>query len=35
MKTRFVWLAALGHLFTDLNQGAVSALCPSSFPNTN
>jgi len=28
MKTRFVWLAALGHLFTDLNQGAVPALLP-------
>jgi FSR family fosmidomycin resistance protein-like MFS transporter len=28
MKNRFVWLAALGHLFTDLNQGAVPALLP-------
>jgi len=28
MRNRFVWLAALGHLFTDLNQGAVPALLP-------
>lgn len=28
MKNRFIWLAALGHLFTDLNQGAVPALLP-------
>jgi FSR family fosmidomycin resistance protein-like MFS transporter len=28
MKNRFVWLAAIGHLFTDLNQGAVPALLP-------
>ncbi len=28
MKNRFVWLAALGHLLTDLNQGAVPALLP-------
>jgi len=28
MKNRYVWLAALGHLFTDLNQGAVPALLP-------
>jgi FSR family fosmidomycin resistance protein-like MFS transporter len=28
MRNRFIWLAALGHLFTDLNQGAVPALLP-------
>lgn len=28
MKNRLIWLAALGHLFTDLNQGAVPALLP-------
>jgi FSR family fosmidomycin resistance protein-like MFS transporter len=28
MKNRYVWLAAAGHLFTDLNQGAVPALLP-------
>jgi len=28
MKNRFIWLAALGHMFTDLNQGAVPALLP-------
>ncbi len=28
MNKRFVWLAAVGHLFTDLNQGAVPALLP-------
>jgi MFS transporter, FSR family, fosmidomycin resistance protein len=28
MKNRYIWLAATGHLFTDLNQGAVPALLP-------
>ena len=33
MKNRFIWLAALGHLFTDLNQGAYRPFCPFSSPS--
>lgn len=28
MKKRFVWLLSAGHLFTDLNQGALPAILP-------
>lgn len=28
MKNRFLWLLSAGHLFTDLNQGALPAILP-------